>query len=153
MYKCPYCGADAKLVPASTVHKINNDKEKVWICSNYPKCDSYVGCHSGTEIPLGRLANEKLRQLKIKAHREFDVLWKSGIMTRHEAYEWLASMLHMEVSECHIGKFSPEMCNRVIKICHRQDNSELRKYRLEHFGYEQDKPVFTRGYSDRKNKH
>lgn len=155
MYKCPYCGAVAKCVPASTVYKskhANYDKNKVWVCSNYPKCDAYVGCHEGTEIPLGRLANSKLRNLKVEAHIQFDVLWKSKFMTRTQAYEWLSSMLNIENEECHIGKFSPETCLEVINMCKRQDNPKLRKYRLEHFGYEKDKPVFTRGYNQ-KTKH
>ena len=73
-------------------------------------------------------------------------------MTRREAYKWLADMLHIEEAECHIGKFSPDMCEKVIKICRRQGNTEIQEYRSKHYGYEQNRPVFTRGYKSRKKR-
>lgn len=146
--KCPYCGGNVKLVPASRVYQHFYKKSKVWVCENYPKCDAYVGCHPGTEIPLGRLANKKLRSLKQEAHKQFDPIWKCGLMSRDEAYSWLASMLNIPESECHIGMFSPDMCNKVIKICQRQSNKEIQEYRSKH--NEQDRPQFTRGYNHRK---
>lgn len=151
--KCPYCGGSAKLVSASVVYKSKKlHKNKVWVCENYPTCDAYVGCHPNTEIPLGRLANEKLRNLKMEAHRQFDPLWKCGLMNRHQAYAWLADMLQIPLDECHIGMFSPDMCRKVINICRRQSNPELRKYRLDHYGYEDDRPMFTRGYESSKGR-
>lgn len=153
--KCPYCGGKANLVPASTVYKskkFRKGKLKLWVCENYPECDSYVGCHPGTEIPLGRLANEKLRNLKMEAHKQFDPIWKSGLMSRKDAYKWLASMLDIDESECHIGMFNPDMCNKVIQICRRQDNPEIQEYRLKQYGYEQKEPMFTRGYNHNKRK-
>lgn len=150
--KCPYCGSGVKLVPSSYVYHHNKNKGNMWVCKNYPDCNAYVGCHPGTDIPLGRLANEKLRNLKVEAHKQFDPIWKSGLLSRKEAYEWLADMLNISVDECHIGMFSPEMCNKVIRICRRQDNPELRKYRLDYYGYESERPMFTRGYERRKRK-
>ena len=153
--KCPYCGGRVKLVSASVIYhsnKYKGDGSKVWVCENYPKCDAYVGCHPNTEIPLGRLANSKLRTLKVEAHRQFDPIWKCGLMTRKEAYQWLAEMLNISEQECHIGKFSPDMCNKVIDICSRQDNPEIREYRLKNYGYEQKEPVFTRGYRKTKKR-
>lgn len=152
--KCPYCGGKVKLVSASTIYHSSkfNDKGKIWACENYPKCDAYVGCHPGTEIPLGRLANSKLRSLKVEAHRQFDPIWKCGLMSRKDAYRWLSDMLNIPENECHIGMFSPDMCNKVIQICRRQYNPEIQEYRLKHYGYEQSKPVFTRGYSHNKKK-
>lgn len=69
-------------------------------------------------------------------------------MTRNEAYEWLAYMLHITESECHIGMFDEATCNKVIKLCKKQDNEKIREYRREH-GLDET-PVFTRGY--RKSK-
>ena len=68
-------------------HKKSGRKknEYVWVCSNYPKCDAYVGCHEGTTLPLGRPANARLRTLKAEAHKQFDPIWKSGLMNRREA--------------------------------------------------------------------
>lgn len=150
--KCPYCGGKVKLVSASTIYHSNKYKGNVWVCENYPKCNAYVGCHPGTEIPLGRLADSKLRELKVEAHKQFDPIWKSGLMTRKEAYRWLASMLNLSEEECHIGKFSPDMCKKVIELCCRQDNPEIKEYRLKHYGYERQEPIFTRGYDKNKKR-
>ncbi len=129
--KCPYCGAEVVLKDAPFVYHNTKSKAygKVWVCSNYPKCNAYVGCHDGTSIPKGRLANPRLRTLKKEAHKQFDPLWKSGLMTRREAYRWLASMLHISIDECHIGMFDVKMCQKVIHLCKEQNNEVLNKYR------------------------
>lgn len=151
--KCPYCGGGVKLVPSSVVYPHYKGNKKVWVCENYPKCDAYVGCHPNTEIPLGRLADKRLRTLKSEAHKQFDPLWKSGYMTRDKAYKWLAKELNLTSRECHIGKFDNHMCNKVIEICRKVDNLKVREYRLKHYGYSQEAPMFTRGYNHRKMKH
>lgn len=149
--KCPYCGAEVVLKDATYIYHSNKSKEwgKVWVCSNYPKCNSYVGCHKGTEIPLGRLANARLRTLKAEAHKQFDPLWKSGLMSRKEAYSWLATMLNIPIYECHIGLFDIKMCQKVIHLCKRQNNPTINKYREKNYC---NRPMFTRGYSKRHHK-
>lgn len=146
---CPYCGAVVLLKNASYVyHSKDSDKwGKVWVCSNFPKCDAYVGCHQGTEIPLGRLANEKLRTLKSEAHRQFDPIWKSGLMSRKEAYKWLATMLNIPTEDCHIGMFDVKMCQKVIALCRKQDNQVINKYRRANNHHT---PMFSRGYKKHK---
>lgn len=143
--KCPYCGAEAVLRDSNVVY--GNDKYygKMWVCKNFPKCDAYVGCHEGTTIPLGRLANQRLRNLKKEAHKQFDPLWKSGLMSRKEAYRWLADMLHIDCEDCHIGMFDIKMCQKVIHLCRKQNNPIINNYRAKHYK-ECTRPVFTRGY-------
>jgi hypothetical protein len=80
-------------------------------------CDAYVGCHKGTEKPLGKLANKELRQWRMKAHNAFDPFWKHGNMDRSEAYLWLANELGIDVKKCHIGMFDIEQCKRTVKAC------------------------------------
>lgn len=144
--KCPYCGAEVILKSMSYIYKNRNDiKGNVWVCSRYPECDSYVGCHKGTDLPLGRPANLKLRNLKKEAHRQFDPIWKSGLMTRKAAYKWLADRLNIPYEECHIGWFDIEMCNKVIHLCKYQDNPVINEYRKKHYGVEKYE-MFTRGY-------
>lgn len=152
--KCPYCGAEVSLKDAQFIYHTNKSKNwgKVWVCDNYPNCDAYVGCHPGTTIPLGRLANARLRTLKAEAHKQFDPLWKSGLMSRRSAYKWLSDMLDIPVEDCHIGMFDVSMCQKVIHLCRKQNNSVINEYREKHYGYSTSKPVFTRGY-DRKKKH
>ena len=44
--KCPYCGAQAYLRPASVIyggHAVPG--AKLYVCGNYPACDSYVAAH------------------------------------------------------------------------------------------------------------
>ena len=62
--KCPYCGAPVLLKDSNYVYHNNKNYGKMWVCSNYPECDAYVGCHPGTTIPLGRLADSALRKAK-----------------------------------------------------------------------------------------
>ncbi len=110
--KCPYCGAKAVWRDSSIVY--GKSYGPIWVCSNYPACDAYVGCHGGTRTPLGRMADAELRENKKQAHAAFDPLWKAGKMTRAEAYGWLAKELGIPRSECHIGMFDVEMCRRVV---------------------------------------
>lgn len=101
-----------------------------WLCR---KCDAYVGCHlaganvqqpdgtwvrSDGTLPLGRLANPALRAAKRAAHAAFDPIWKDGVMSRKEAYAWLANELNIPVLECHMGEFDCQQCATVVKICH-----------------------------------
>lgn len=150
---CPYCGAKVELKDASFIYPNNSKSKKwgkMWVCSNYPKCNAYVGCHKGTTIPLGRLANERLRTLKMEAHKQFDPIWKSGLLSRKEAYKWLATMLNIPIDECHIGMFDIKMCQRVIHLCRNQNNSTINSYRDKEYGGQS--TIFTRGYTKRNTK-
>lgn len=114
--RCPYCGAHAKLVDSSSVI-YHRSYGRAYICSNYPECDAFIGTHKGTDKPLGRLANAKLRKLKKEAHSTFDLLWKSGRMTRTEAYQWLSKQLKIPFKITHIGYFDEAQCQKVIEVC------------------------------------
>lgn len=109
---CPYCGASAVLRDSSEVY--HKSFGKVWVCSNYPKCNAYVGCHANTNIPLGSLANRKLRYLRLECHRKFDKLWKNGKMHRITAYELLSRIFKIE--KPHIGDFTEEQCQKLLKV-------------------------------------
>lgn len=134
--KCPYCGAEVLLKDISYVyHKSKmQDKlkgEKVWVCSNYPTCNSYVRCQKGTDIPLGRIANARLRTLRAEAHKQFDMIWKSGTKSRQDSYIWLSKQLNIDVSECHIGSFDVKLCQKTIHICEDFSSPKLDRYRKE----------------------
>lgn len=113
--RCPYCGHTAVLRKASSVYKNRAIEEYLYVCSNYPACDSYVGVHKGTMIPKGSLANSGLRHRRIVAHRYFDSIWKNGIMTKKNAYCWLQDIFSLSSEQAHIGQFSDYMCEQVIK--------------------------------------
>lgn len=58
---CPYCRAKAELRDSEFVYGDRN-YGKIYVCSNYPICDAYVGVHKGTQDkPKGTLANAELR--------------------------------------------------------------------------------------------
>jgi hypothetical protein len=85
-----------------------------YICSAFPKCDAYVGTHTNTKRPLGRLANAELRSWKVKAHAALDVLWKSKRFSRRRAYSMAADMLGKPIDETHIGMFDAQDCKDLI---------------------------------------
>lgn len=119
---CPYCGRRAVLRPAEYVYGSRNivPGSRLYVCSNYPAgCDAYVGVHEGSNNPKGILADGNLRNKRIQAHRAFDRLWKSRLMTRSQAYGWLAFQLGIEPVEAHIGYFSDYYCEQTIAECEK----------------------------------
>ena len=61
--KCPYCGARAFLRPASVVYgERAAPGSKLYVCGNYPACDSYVAAHRTSQLPMGTLADKQLRR-------------------------------------------------------------------------------------------
>ncbi len=113
--RCPYCGSLAILRDASYVYGSNAFDGKVYVCSHYPACDSYVGVHQGTSLPKGSLANRTLRKKRIQAHQIFDQLWRKGIFSRHEAYRWIGDKFCLQTRQAHIGNFSDYMCDQLIQ--------------------------------------
>lgn len=113
---CRYCGNEVKYVSNKELYGKEYGADKgtnmCYMCVN---CKASVGVHPYTDIPLGIMADDNLKALKKEAHELFDPLWKSGQMTRSEAYSWLANKLSIPARECHIGWFDEDMLNRVIK--------------------------------------
>lgn len=112
--RCPYCGGTAILRDASFVYGDHSKGGQVYVCSHYPACNSYVGVHAGTRLPKGTLANRELRQKRIQAHRIFDEIWRQGILTKPEAYHWIADKFCLNDRQAHIGQFSNYMCDQLI---------------------------------------
>lgn len=110
---CPYCGGDAPPVSSREVYA-GRDFGTIYLCR---PCGAYVGSHKGTGEPLGTPANAELRDLRRKAHAALDPLWRSGRMTRTDAYRWLALRMGLTPDACHIGLFGPEQCRLVVRIC------------------------------------
>ncbi len=112
---CPYCGSPAILKDASYVYGHHSSGGKVYVCSHFPACDSYVGVHQGTSLPKGSLANRTLRKKRIQAHQIFDQLWRKGIFSREEAYRWIGDKFCLQTRQAHIGNFSDYMCDQLIQ--------------------------------------
>ena len=76
-----------------------------------------MGCHTGTQTPLGVLATEGMRRARIRAHDAFDAIWREGRMTRTQAYVELAQILGIPKTQCHIAQFDEATCERAIEAC------------------------------------
>ncbi len=113
---CPYCLAGAELVEGTEIYGHDYPDRKFWLCR---KCRSYVGCHPGTDVPLGSLANEELRRWRRQAHLSLDPLWKGKPdekNLRREVYEKVAELLGLKVADAHIAKFDVEKCKKVVSL-------------------------------------
>ena len=115
--RCPYCGALVTLRNASEIYHDPSRKDRLYVCNNYPACNTYVGTHPGTTVPLGTLANGDLRNLRIKAHRKFDLIWQTGLMSRDAAYRWLADYFCIRLQDAHIGMCGEYQCRELIRKC------------------------------------
>ena len=121
---CPYCRAKATLHPASYVYGDAAKTENLlYVCDRYPVCDSYVAAHIRTKQPMGTLANGDLRNKRIQAHKAFDWMWKSGLMSKKQAYKWMQGKLGLSDAQAHIAKFSDYMCDRLIAVCNQAYNN------------------------------
>ena len=129
--KCDYCGDPAHLVGGAIIypHRPDLHGKKFWHCG---PCEAWVGCHPGTEIPLGRLADAELRLWKQKAHAAFDPIWKARLerkraadkkytpaMARGGRYAALADAMGIPRPHCHIGMMDVDTCRRVVEICEK----------------------------------
>lgn len=123
MAECPYCKGSASLVDGAAVypHRPDLAAKPFWACL---PCGAWVGCHPGGTKPLGRLADAATRKAKMAAHAAFDPLWRSGRMTRREAYRWLAGQLGISFERCHIGHFSAEECAAVVEAVEQMGRAE-----------------------------
>jgi len=108
---CPYCNNTAQWVENKAVYGDNIGKSyMVWLCQ---PCDAYVGCHNNSKEPLGIIADKITREWRQKAHKAFDPLWKSGNMSRSEAYKKLNACFNQEI---HIGQAGEVTCKRIISF-------------------------------------
>lgn len=111
---CPYCKNPTEWVDSKVIY--GRSYGMMFLCA---PCDAYVGCHNGGggRHSMGRLANKSLREAKKAAHSYFDKLWRSGGMSRKEAYAWLRLQMDIPAELCHIGMFDEKLCARVVALC------------------------------------
>lgn len=112
---CPVCGGKGTLQSSEKIWP-GRGHPQLYICENYPRCDSYVRCHQDSEIPLGTLAGPKLRKLREVAHKQFDPLWKDNgnVLGRNLAYEVAGGVMEVD-GEFHIGNLNEEQCRLFIE--------------------------------------
>lgn len=118
---CCHCDGPADRITGADIYRGRRDlaDRYFWHCES---CNAYVGCHPGTDKPLGELAKYATRQARMKAHLFFDPIWR-GLMkqglsksrARKQAYGWLSAQLGGGLSN--ISSMDEQTCVRVIEIC------------------------------------
>ncbi|MBO0505296.1 hypothetical protein FED29_017875 [Aeromonas veronii] len=91
-----------------------SDWPYVYLCEC---CGSYVGLHPFTAIPLGTLADRKTREARKSCKEPFERLHRTGVMSREQAYAWLAKAMGIPTGECHFGWFTAEQCTAAKALC------------------------------------
>ena len=109
------CGCQAVLRPASEVCVGAKPGTMAYVCPRYPECNSYVLARPDTLKPMGTLAWPELRRLRRAAHISFNQLYESGLMTKREAYRWLAGIVQAPLACAHIGYLGEYYCRVVIE--------------------------------------
>lgn len=105
---CPHCGGEVRIVHHDEVYgRSYGEWPWLYLCTG---CRAYVGMHPFTNIPLGTLASEELRRARVQCKQPFEVLWRSGKMTRDDAYQQLAAQMGLTAAECHFGLFNIDQC-------------------------------------------
>lgn len=148
---CPYCSQPAQFLESSASLYRGRDFGPVWICR---PCAAWVGCHPGTNKPLGIPADAATKAARSVAHTAFDRLWKEiassyvlnsalgrGAKKRNEyrirkrgrtrAYRWLAEQLGITPEDCHIGAMDAATCARVAELCGPMDAEKVRAWSKE----------------------
>lgn len=109
---CRYCGSAVSLVNNLELYGRSYGQ---WPFGYYCGfCEAYVGTHPRTHIPLGTMATSALRKKRMEAHEAFDPIWRSGKVSRGQAYHLLACALKIPKGECHMSWFEAEQCDQVI---------------------------------------
>lgn len=118
--RCPYCGSTTVYRSATGIYAENPDDVMLYVCTNYPACDAYIRTQKGTAIPIGEMANGKLRALRTDAHRLFNQLYLKRYMPKRTAYIWLSSVLGVPCEKAHIAQLSEMQCELVIRETKKQ---------------------------------
>ena len=112
---CHLCSGEVRIATHQEVYGRDFSKwPYLYLCE---ACGAYVGLHPFTAIPLGTLADKNTRDARKKCKVPFESIWKSGLMTRTQAYYWLASAMGIPARECHFGWFSAEQCHAAYHHC------------------------------------
>lgn len=109
---CPYCNKPA--VWCENKEKYGRNYWKSYMCYLCKDCDAYVGCHNNTREPLGTMANNELRQWRMKVHNDYlDPLWREMGMDRREVYQILEKHFWRPI---HTWESDIEMCQKIIEF-------------------------------------
>ena len=132
--RCNLCGGKVIFTTNAVIYGREHGSGYCYLCT---VCGAYVGTHTPRpHDALGILANDAMRQAKMRCHDLFDIHWinkgHDKKMYRSAMYKWLAKKLKISVNECHFGYFDLDMLNQAA--CYLEEIKE-RKIRLNSRGY------------------
>ena len=108
---CRFCKGTVELVNNSLFYGREYGWPLAYACSS---CGARVGCHPGTNIPLGTLADKATMRARNAAHAAFDPLWKGkGKGMRSKAYRALSKALG---KPGHISWLDAHECMKVVEL-------------------------------------
>ncbi len=115
---CPHCGSTVERVSNSVIYRKEYGPWPFAYRCIDAACDSYVGLHPKTDIPLGTLANKSMRAARKQAKAHLSPMWEVDGLDKSAVYAWLAGKMGIaDVNHCHIGWFDEKQCAQVVQIC------------------------------------
>lgn len=110
---CRFCHGPVNLINNAQVY---GGREYGWpFTYSCCKCHARVGCHPGTDIPLGTLADRETMKARRAAHAAFDPLWQNvGKGMRKKAYEALSKAMGKPAA--HISWMDAAECQTVVAL-------------------------------------
>jgi ssDNA-binding Zn-finger/Zn-ribbon topoisomerase 1 len=112
--KCPDCGSPMVLRETTRfLYPKSGQPRRFYGCSKYPQCRATHGAHPNGN-PCGIPGDASTKKARIEAHNVFDTLWKSGRMTRPQAYQVMQELMGLPESQAHIAMFNREQCSKLV---------------------------------------
>lgn len=115
------CGCEkkveARLTNGKEVYSHRRDLYTLpfWICDF---CDNFVGCHykdkKNPTVPLGAIATQEIKNIRMSLHRRIDHVWKNGHMSRHQVYALMSKEIGYSFHASHVR--STEEANNCLRV-------------------------------------
>lgn len=110
---CPYCNQQAELVSNIVLYKKSYGSGLAWLCR---PCGAYALTPDHSAIPIGLLADRKLREIRKETLSMFNSVWDSKVRSRENAFNWLTSQLGVSIQHPNFTRFDFELCLRAQAI-------------------------------------
>ena len=118
-------------------------------------CGAKVRCHTGTNSPLGLMADSYTRSLRIKAHNAIDHFYKSGYITRTDLYKLINRKFERRGREFHISRLSTKELEQLIEYGKYELQDDVRVFsrrkRKRHKKLVKQSEIQKRRYNGRLN--
>ena len=71
-------------------HRKDLFNKSFWQCTY---CNSFVGCHPNTKLPLGSIVGPLVKKMRIQVHYILDNILQNNIISRSQLYKELSNKL------------------------------------------------------------